>query len=222
MLEICNATKRIRGVLVLNSVSLHLEQGHVYGLWGSNGSGKTMLLRAICGLITLSDGSISTSEGMLGRDFDFLPSVGALIEYPCFLDHMTGIDNLKLIASIKSTVDEDEIRAVLLDVGLDPDDRRKVKKYSLGMRQKLGIACAIMEKPEVLLLDEPFNALDSQGIGLAMTCIEKRKQEGSLVIIASHDKGLLQIVADQLLVLECGSIVGQVSCDEKEKNNEVH
>ena len=160
MYVICqNVTKKIKDNIILNNVSIIFEKGKIHGIRGYNGSGKSMLLRAIAGLIKLSDGKVMVDNKTVGKDIPFPESVGVLIEYPSFIPDYTGFKNLLFLAKIKNEIGEEEIKQTIRYVGLDSDDNRKYKKYSLGMKQRLGIAHAIMEKPDLLLLDEPTNAL---------------------------------------------------------------
>lgn len=169
------AAKTIHGAQVLKSVSLELVSGRVYGLMGPNGSGKTMLMRLACGLILPSSGSVEIDGKRLGRDMDFPESVGLLIESPAFLPSYTGYKNLELLASIKGRVSAEDLRNALRDVGLEPADKRKYRKYSLGMKQRLGLAAAIMEKPDLLILDEPTNAQDREGVKLVPELVKREK-----------------------------------------------
>ena len=152
--------KIIKGVDVLKDINLEFTGGNVYGLSGKNGCGKTMLMRAICGLIKPTKGEIIINDKTLGKDMSFPESVGALIENPAFLNNYSGFDNLRLLADIKGIATDEEIRETMTKVGLNPDDPKKYRKYSLGMKQKLGIACAVMEKPDIVILDESINAID--------------------------------------------------------------
>lgn len=187
-IKITNLSKEIHGSTVLKDVSMTLESGTVYGLLGRNGSGKTMLMRAICGLIRPTSGSIEIDGKVIGKDLSFPQSVGMILETPIFLPDKTGYENLRLLASIRGEVGPREIKGALERVGLDAEDPRKVKKYSLGMRQRLGIACAIMEQPELLLLDEPFNGLDEGGCQTVQEIIREQRGKGGLILLACHDR----------------------------------
>ena len=165
-IEICNYTKTLKGRNVLSHVNLTLERGKTYGLFGHNGSGKTMLLRAIAGLIVPTEGSVTVFGEKLGEKVSFPKSLGLIIENVGFWPYYTGFDNLKILASIQKKITDDQIRQAISRVGLDPKDKRIYKKYSLGMKQRLGIAQAVMERPELILLDEPTNGLDDGGIEL--------------------------------------------------------
>lgn len=159
---ISGISKTIKSTEILRNIDLKLQGGKIYGLYGSNGTGKTMLLRAIAGLIHIDSGSIVINGKQLHKDSDFPESIGVVIENPEFWDGYTGFENLKMLASIKKKIKNQAIKDTLERVGLDPSDKKTVKKYSLGMKQKLGIAQAIMERPDIILLDEPTNALDKK------------------------------------------------------------
>ena len=201
------ASKTIHGAQVLKSVSLELVSGRVYGLMGPNGSGKTMLMRLACGLILPSSGCVEIDGKRLGRDMDFPESVGLLIESPAFLPSYTGYKNLELLASIKGRVSAEDLRNALRDVGLEPADKRKYRKYSLGMKQRLGLAAAIMEKPDLLILDEPTNALDREGVKLVPELVKREKKRGALVLLTCHDSALLREMSDTIVLIEEGRAV---------------
>lgn len=200
-----NVCKDIKGARVLDNVNLELESGRVYGFKGKNGSGKTMLMRAISGLIKVK-GEIEIDGKILGKDFTFPPSIGILIENPSFISNYTGFENLKTLASIRERIDDDKIRQTLTEVGLEPDDKRTFKKYSLGMKQRLGIAAAIMEDPDIIILDEPINALDDSGTEQVRQILMKHKQRGALIIIACHDADELEFLSDKIIEIAEGKI----------------
>lgn len=199
-------SKSIYGVPIINSVSMTLVSGNVYGFQGINGSGKTMLMRLICGLIYPTKGEIVIDGKRLGKEITFPQSVGLLLENPAFLDSYTGFENLEMFASIKNIITREEIHDAITSVGLDPLDKRKYKKFSLGMKQRLGIAAAIMEKPDILILDEPTNSLDSSGVSLVKTILAKERERGAIIILACHDLPVLQDVSDEIFLLEQGKI----------------
>ena len=199
-------SKSIYGVPIINSVSMTLVSGNVYGFQGINGSGKTMLMRLICGLIYPTKGEIVIDGKRLGKEITFPQSVGLLLENPAFLDSYTGFENLEMLASIKNIITREEIHDAITSVGLDPLDKRKYKKFSLGMKQRLGIAAAIMEKPDILILDEPTNSLDSSGVSLVKTIIAKERERGAIIILDCHDLPVLQDVSDEIFLLEQGKI----------------
>lgn len=205
-IEVSDVTKRIHDNLILDHVSFTWESGSIYGLQGPNGSGKTMLLRLLAGLIRPSSGTVTMDGKRLGKDLDFPESLGLLLEGPAFLPNYTGFQNLMLLASLQNKVGKDEVRKALQEVGLDPEDKRTYRKYSLGMKQRLGIAAAIMESPELILLDEPTNALDQDGIDQITDLIRREKMRGILIVIASHDQHLLQQLADEVYTVTDGHV----------------
>ena len=204
--EINNLDKKIKENLILSNINLKFEKGNIYGIIGRNGSGKTMLFRAICGLIKPTSGSVLIDGKLLGKDIGFPQSCGVIIESCGFWNQYTGYENLKKLASIKNIITDKEIEDVLVKVGLDPNDKRKFKKYSLGMKQKLAIAQAIMEKPEILILDEPTNALDEESVDIVRDIILKEKERGALVIISSHNKEDINYLADFKFKMNMGKI----------------
>lgn len=205
-IEVLNYTKTIKKAKVLDDITLSFRSGLVYGLRGENGSGKTMLLRAIAGLIRPDFGSVSIDGKMLKKDIEFPDSIGLLISSPSFIDKYTGFQNLDILASIKQVITSADVERAMRLVGLDPSDKRHYSKYSSGMRQRLGIACAVMEHPEILLLDEPFNALDESGIDLVKNIIQSEKSDGRVIIAATHDKGELEGIEDVSIVMEGGRV----------------
>ena len=208
--------KSFKSAEVLKNINLTLESGKVIGLKGKNGSGKTMLMRAISGLILPTSGKVYINDKELGRQISFPPSIGILIENPSFISNYTGFKNLKILASIQNRISDDEIRDAIRKVGLDPDDKRTFKKYSLGMKQRLGIAAAIMERPDIVNLDEPINALDEAGAGLIKGLLDELKANGSLIIIACHDTEELNYLSDEIYEIYDGEITGHIEHpDEK-------
>ena len=206
-IAIRDLTKTIKTATVLKDVNLTFEKGKIYGLRGKNGSGKTMLMRAICGLIRPSAGTIEIDGEFLDKDISFPRSVGALIETPSFISNYSGFKNLKVIASINNKINDAQIKDYISLVGLDPDSKKSYRKYSLGMKQRLGIACAIMESPEIIILDEPINALDEKGVKLVRDILIERKKD-AIIIIACHDKEELELLADEIFSMEDGRVIG--------------
>lgn len=202
--EIC---KKIQNKTILDSITLHLYSGHVYGFAGPNGCGKTMLFRALSGLMSIDSGTITLDGQVLHQDFSVLPSLGIILENVGLYPGLTGFQNLEYLAGMKKEIGKAEIRNALTRVGLDPDDRRTYRKYSLGMKQRLAIAQAIMEKPDVIMLDEPTNALDRNGVKLIRDVIMEEKDRGALILLASHNPDDLSLLADQLFELENGRII---------------
>lgn len=208
-----NVTKTIKGVKVLDDISIDIPSGSVTGLRGINGSGKTMLMRAVCGLIGLDDGSIEVDGKRVGVDVDSPPSVGLLIENPGFIDGFTGFDNLWLLAQLTGRIGRDEVESVLELVGLGDAGAKAYRTYSLGMKQRLGIAAAVMESPDLLVLDEPTNALDESGVALIQDIVHAQADRGAAVLVASHDAVVLSALADRIYKLYEGRIKGEVCCE---------
>lgn len=204
--ELRNVTKKIKKAVVLDNVSCRFEGGNIYGLKGKNGSGKTMLMRAVSGLIKIHEGEVDINGKILGKDISFPESIGVLIENPAFIDSYTGFKNLKVLAQIQDRITDDDIRDVLIEVGLDPDDRRTYRKYSLGMKQRLGIAAAIMENPDIIILDEPINALDESGALLVRNILAKHKERGAVIILACHDTEELEYLSDKIYLVNEGRV----------------
>ena len=204
IIEIRKLTKKYNDTVVLNDINASFEKGLIYGLIGRNGSGKTMLLRCICGLVPTYEGQIwiegllATSTGRTNTD------MGVIIETPGFLHNQTGFQNLKLLASIKNRITDAEIRRAIETVGLDADMKKKVGKYSLGMRQRLAIAQAIMENPPILLLDEPFNGLDQSGIEEIHQLFEELRKKGKTILLASHSAADISRACDCVFEIEDG------------------
>lgn len=205
-LVVSGVEKKIKGNTILSEVNLELESGHVYGFIGVNGSGKTMLFRAISGLMDISGGEVVWNGKRLHKDMKVLPNMGIIIENAELYPELTGLENLKLLAKLNNKITEDEIRESIKRVGLDPDDKRIFKKYSLGMKQRIIIAQAIMEKPEILLLDEPTNALDEEAVAIIRKIILEEKQRGALVLIASHNKEDIRLLADEVYYVKQGKV----------------
>lgn len=209
MVELRHVTKILKGKKVLDDICCTFTEGQVYGLMGINGSGKTMLMRAICGLITPTSGEVVINGKALGKELSFPESLGALIENPSFIDFYTGFENLQLIAKIKKVVSASQINDTLQKVGLEPGDKRKYKKYSLGMKQRLGIAAAIMELPDIVIFDEPLNALDEEGVKCFRNIIAELKEHGSIIILACHDRDELLFLSDHIYKIDQGRISTQ-------------
>ncbi|MDR0914056.1 MAG: ATP-binding cassette domain-containing protein [Oscillospiraceae bacterium] len=212
-----NLSKTIKGARVIDDISLQLTSGKIYGLAGKNGSGKTMLMRAICGLIRPTNGTVEIGSEVLGKDISFPRSCGVLIENPAFITKYTGFKNLQVLASLQNKITDEEIKNAIKSVGLEPDDKRTYRKYSLGMKQRLGIACAIMESPDLIMLDEPVNALDESGIELIREILASLTQKGKLIIISCHDKEELELLSDEIYYLSDGKIVNHVILNKEEK-----
>nr|WP_291234072.1 ABC transporter ATP-binding protein [Frisingicoccus sp.] len=187
---------------ILTDVNLKISAGKIFGIVGNNGSGKTVLMKCICGFLQPDSGIIRVNGKIVGKECDFPEDLGVIIETPGFLPNLTGYQNLKILASLKGIIGKEEIREVLLRVGLDPDMRKPVGKYSLGMRQRLGIAQAIMEKPKVLILDEPFNGLDKTGVGHMRGLLQELKGQGKAILLASHNAQDIEVLCDEVHDME--------------------
>ena len=199
-------SKRMGKNDVLRNVSIEVDPGTVVGLQGINGSGKTMLMRAVCGLIKPTEGEISIDGQRLGADISFPPSLGMLIEAPSFLGYLSGYDNLKLIAQIKGVATPEDIRSAAAR-GARCRRKKKFRAYSLGMKQRLGIAAAIMEKPKLLVLDEPTNALDEAGVEMLKRVVAMAASTGREVLLSSHDGEVLEELADRVYCMRDGAVV---------------
>lgn len=206
-ITIKNLTKQIKNNIILDNINLELDKGKVYGFRGINGSGKTMLFRAISGLITPTKGEIIINNKRLHKDMSFPDSIGVLIENPGFLPNYTGKGNLKLLGEIKDVITDKNIDEAMNLVGLDPIDSRKYKEYSLGMKQKLGIAQALMEDPELILLDEPTNSLDEKSVKSVLDIIKAERRKGKTILMASHDISCLEEVSDYIFKIENGKVM---------------
>ena len=216
-LEVKGISKYFGKTCVLNNINLEMETGHIYGFWGRNGSGTTMLMRIISGLVFPSDGAIIIGGEQLGKDISFPRSIGALIENPGFIPGYSGFKNLKILASIRNKISDADIREVMLHMGLDPDDRKKAKKYSLGMKQKLGIAAALMEKPDLILLDEPTNALDENSTKVLKEILLEHKRRGALLIVACHIREELEYLSDEIICLNEGHVIKRYVPDKNKE-----
>lgn len=206
-IEIKNYTKIIKGSTVLDNINAVFESGKIYGLKGKNGSGKTMLMRAISGLIRPSSGEVIIENEVLGRDISFPRSIGVLIENPAFLANETGFSNLRMLADLGEGVSNEDIEAVLSELGLDPKEKKSYKKYSLGMKQKLGIAAAVMEHPDIIILDEPINALDQDSVETVKKIIIRERDRGAVIILACHDTEELEYLSDKIVCIHEGKII---------------
>lgn len=202
-----NLSKKIKKQYVLKDINYTFDTGMIYGLYGRNGSGKTMLLRALSGLIRPSEGSILIDNKKLHEDISFPPSIGVIIENTSLLPQYDAFTNLKILAKIKNVASDEDIKEAIKRVGLDPLSKLKVKKFSLGMKQRLSIAQAIFEKPDIILLDEPTNAIDEEGITSIRNLLLKEKDRGATIVIASHNKEDLTILADKKIIMNSGEIV---------------
>ena len=203
-IEVQNVVKRFRDQVVLKNVSISFEKGQIHGIVGRNGSGKTVLFKCICGLMHPEEGVILVNGKRVGRDVDMPEDIGAIIEAPGFLPNYSGYRNLRFLANIRRKIGKEEILNVLKTVGLDPESRKHVGKYSLGMRQRLGIAQAIMEDPEILILDEPMNGLDNAGVQDIRALLLELKAQGKTILLASHNHEDIAALCDTVHEMDGG------------------
>lgn len=208
-----HVTKKIQKSTVIDDISMEIHPREITGFKGVNGSGKTMLMRLIAGLIYPTAGEVRIDGKRLGKDITFPQSIGILIENPAFLNAYSGRENLKMLASIRDLVGLARVDEVLKLVGLWENAEKKYKKYSLGMKQRLGIAAAILENPDILILDEPTNALDDSGVALVKEIIFAEKARGATVIVSCHDFSLLRAVADTVYCLDNGKLTAQYTAE---------
>lgn len=207
MIRIENLSLNIKKAKILENINLEFESGKIHGLIGRNGSGKTMLMKCICGFVRPTEGRVLVNEKVIGYDVDFPENIGIIIETPEFVPYLSGYENLKMLAGCRKKIGKEQICEAMEQVELDWKNKLHVKKYSLGMRQRLGLAQAIMEKPEILVLDEPFNGLDDDGVSKMRELLLKKKEEGITVIISSHNAEDIQILCDTVHRLYRGKVV---------------
>ena len=206
IIEVRNVTKKFGQAVVLNDVSASFEKGKIHGLIGRNGSGKTMLLKCICGLVPVTQGEIYIDGMQVGQGNETTKKLGVIIEEPGFLYNNSGYNNLKFLAKINKKISKEKIRQTIQMVGLDPDSKKHVGKYSLGMRQRLGLAQAIMEEPEILLLDEPMNGLDKHGVGEMRELFRSFADQGKTIIMANHSAEDIEVLCDTVHEMDLGVI----------------
>lgn len=206
VIDVEHVTKQFKDGLVINDVSLSVNEGEIVGIVGKNGSGKTMLFKCICGFVRPTSGSIAVRGKRIGVDVDFAQDVGIIIETPGFLPYYSGFTNLRLLADINGKISNQDIEAAMELVGLKPKDKKVVYKYSLGMRQRLGLAQALMEQPSILILDEPMNGLDQDGVDEMRTLLKKLSQEGITILIASHSKEDISLLCDRVYKMDKGAM----------------
>lgn len=206
MIKIVNLTKQYDKEVIVDNVTITLTEGHIYGLVGPNGCGKTTLMRCICGFTLPDSGTVEVNGQLIGKDRDFPESVGLILETPSFLPQYSGYKNLMLLANISHGASSQKVAEVMTEIGLDPSSKKAVKKYSLGMRQWLGIAQAIMEDPKILILDEPFNGLDQQGIIDIHSLLQRLKKQGKLIVLASHSAADIAQACDVIFDMNKGQL----------------
>lgn len=204
VIEIKNLSLTIKKTEILKKINISFAKGKIHGLIGRNGSGKTMLMKCICGFIKPTEGEIIVNEKRIRKDCDSPDSVGIIIETPGFISYYSGYKNLKLLADLNKKIDKEQIKSSMKQVGLDPDLKRHVKKYSLGMRQRLGLAQAIMENPDILILDEPMNGLDKEGVSEVRNYLLTLKEQGKTILLASHSTEDIEILCDTVCEMDKG------------------
>ena len=207
MLKITNLSKKFKKRMILDDIDLELAFGNIYGFIGANGSGKSVFFKTICGFLKADGGTVALNDEVIGKDIDFLPELGVLIEKPGFIENYTQFENLKYLAQINNTVHDEDIKATLEMVGLNPDNNEKVKNFSLGMRQRLAIAQAIMEKQKIIILDEPFNGLDKQDAAQIKQLLLELKSPDRLILLTSHIAGDIEELSDYIFEFSAGKIV---------------
>lgn len=205
-IQIENLSKEFKEQVALSSVDIEFNSGMIYGIIGRNGSGKTVLMKCIAGLMKPSSGRVMVDEKVVGKDMDFVEDMGIIIETPGFLPMFSGFRNLKMIATIRNKIDDKKICEVIKTVGLDPKSKKHVGKYSMGMKQRLGIAQAIMENPELIILDEPMNGLDNDGVVEMRELFKDLKERGKLIILCSHNPEDIKILCDHVYEIDKGII----------------
>ena len=210
LIRVENVTKRFGDVVALDRINISFESGKIYGITGRNGSGKTVLFKTMIGYLKPTGGRVVVGGKEIGKDSDFPDNMGIIIENPGFLSRYTGYKNLEYLASIRRRIGRAQIRESMERGGLDPDSRKKAGKYSLGMRQRLGIAQAIMENPDILILDEPMNGLDNEGVNDVRSLLLGLKKEGKTIILASHNKEDIEILCDAVYEMDHGRFVSTV------------
>ena len=206
VIEVKNVVKRWGNNTVLKSVDLSAEKSEIIGIIGHNGSGKTVLMKCICGFITPDSGKITVSGKRLGKDIDIPKNIGLIIEVPGFLPNFSGFSNLWQLAKIRGKISKDDVRNVMKKVGLNPNEKKHVGKYSLGMKQRLGIAQAIMEDPDILILDEPMNGLDKNGVADMRELLLSLKESGKTMIVASHNSVDIDVLCDKVFEIVKGDL----------------
>lgn len=203
-LSVNNVSKRIKKHDVLKNINLKMVSGKKYGLVGKNGSGKTMLIRSLSGMMHPTEGEIYWNDQKLYKDIDFIPNIGVIIENIGLCQQLSGFDNLKILSKIRNKISDEDIKNIIKKVGLDPENKMPVRKYSLGMKQKIVLAQALMEKPDILLLDEPTNALDEESCKNIRNIINQEAERGVIVLIASHNKEDVETVCDEIYYMDEG------------------
>lgn len=204
VIRVMDVSKSFGEETVLHHISYDFKEGRIYGIVGNNGSGKTVLMKCICGFLIPDSGEITVNYKRIGKDMDFPQDTGIIIETPGFLPNLTGMRNLELLASLRKKIDKKAVAEAIRAVGLDPEMKKPVSKYSLGMRQRLGIAQALMEDPSLLILDEPFNGLDKHGVSQMHELILAQKKKGKTILLSSHSQKDIDVLCDVVCEMDGG------------------
>ncbi len=208
VIDVRDVSLKIKEKVILSNVHLQCGRGEICGIIGRNGSGKTMLMKCICGFVRPTSGFIQVRGEQIGKERDFISGAGIIIETPGFIPYYSGIKNLRLLASVQNKIADPEIKEAMKKAGLDPDMKRAVRKYSLGMKQRLGLAQAIMEDPEIMILDEPFNGLDKEGVLEMRAYFLEMKKAGKTILLCSHTAEDIKILCDRVYEMENGTLTG--------------
>ena len=206
IIKVENVSLKIKKDIILDKINVNFEKGKIHGLIGRNGSGKTMLMKCICGFVKVTSGQVIVDNKIIGKDCDFPNNIGVIIETPGFIPYYSGFRNLKLLAKINNKIIDNDIKKSMESVGLNPNLKRAVGKYSLGMRQRLGLAQAIMENPEILILDEPMNGLDKEGVQDMRKYLIELRNQGKTIILASHSSEDISVLCDTVNEMDKGKI----------------
>jgi len=209
-IEIDHVTKVFGEDIILDDINIKMDQGRVYGFSGNNGSGKTVLMKCICGFLPVTAGRIRVGGKIIGVETDFPESIGVIIETPGFLNNLSGMRNLEILAGLRGRISKKEIRKAIEKAGLDPTLKKSVSKYSLGMRQRLGIAQAIIKDPDLLLLDEPMNGLDNRGVEDMRALFAELREQGKTILLASHSNEDIHMLCDTVVELDNGTIIARI------------
>lgn len=217
-LTIEHLNKKIKKRDILKDINMELYSGKIYGIVGRNGSGKTMLFRAISGLMKIDSGTVEWEGKLLHKDFEVLPNLGIVLENAGLYPDKSGVQNLRYLANVHNKIKDEQIKETIRRVGLDPEDKRSFRKYSLGMKQRIVLAQALMEQPDILLLDEPTNALDEDGVKDIREIIKEERERGALIILASHNATDIELLADEVFYMKDGSLSHRQKEEKWEKD----
>ncbi len=207
MINVDNVSVSFKKTEILHQITMNVRKQSVCGLVGRNGSGKTVLMKCICGFLSVTAGEITVAGLRIGKDVEFSPHTGFIIEHPGFLPQYSGLQNLKILSSLKSRKSDEQLKEYMRKVGLEPEDHKKVGKYSMGMKQRLGIAQALMDNPDLLILDEPFNGLDQRGVEQMRKLLLEQKKDGKTILLASHNTEDIQTLCDEVYQMDGGRAV---------------